>query len=600
MKIFLTFCLLTALLFTGCPETESQRDFLTEDEVMPLIKPAPVIDYPAQIGEEEFAKLDFLTYEMFGATNNGEEDDDFDAIVKTHDVANMWNKKVKIEKIKGEDPTYVIGGADITATIQTSTDWGNATIIIDDRNAVNLNRTVFRLTSKLPYQRISSIKELKRGQKKLDLHLEHPCFILVEDSTKYVYRREGMNGNGGVPLSDMLVVDREGNVREDTPIIFDIDNITLMRAFPIDEETLYISGGNFKNHASRKRIYTYANRAIQISRSNVVVSGIDQQVISRSTLNDWPALYRGFLIAEQVTDVLLKDIKISGRYGTGLVGSSYGCQINYVSNVYFKNCTQYETRGWGIFGSSNTKNLTFDNVQWTRFDSHRGVFNVDILDSNLIQGGSQGGARSLGEGTIRIMNTRIQAQNVISMREDYGSSWQGDIILQNVKLEGSGPLIGISQYLPFFNYGLPLYFAKRIWVDGFTRVDGNDNPVNASTDLISGYVSFWPIVDSIKDGTATYKDWPGAFREWPELVYLKDVNTPINVGGTNLLTQRARQIRSGDQDYVPPPKYATPAVKFLPYSEKDGKPVYAYRGDYTKWESFPDPDKEYFTRWGRD
>ena len=229
MKKFITFGLLpVALFFAGCADGADNKLFLTENVILPQTKPlAPVID----LSVEEFEELEFLNYKMFGAGGEGLTDD-LDAIIKTHDVANTWNKKVKVN-----DGTYYIGGEDRQVIIQTDTDWTGATITIDDRNAKNLFKHVFRVVSKLPTRQISNIKTVKifvdedamiadlqdkypereiqslddvyfiydldpneyPRTTKLDLKLEYPSFVTINDNTKMTYRRYGGNSHGGVP-----------------------------------------------------------------------------------------------------------------------------------------------------------------------------------------------------------------------------------------------------------------------------------------------------------------------------------------------------------------------------------------------------------------
>jgi len=583
MKRFLTFGLLSvALFFAGCSNNDSiEKDFLTDSNVMPRTKPKPpaLVTDPG-LTDEQFQELDSLNYKMFGAGGEGETDD-FDAIIKTHEVANTFNKKVKVN-----DGTYYIGGANKQAIIQTPTEWDGATFYIDDRNAVNLGKHVFRLFSRLPTRQISSITKIERHQPKLDLKLEYPSFVSVNNDTLLVYRRQGVNAHGGVPLNDLVVLDRDGNVREDTPFIFDFDYISSMTAYPIDEDTLYVTGGKFYTYGTASALYIFAGRGIHVTRSNVVVSGIDHDMVSDQRPGTTPSPYRGFIVVELCTDVLLKDLMLTGRYNGGTSVGTYDVSVLYASNAYFKHCRQRnessdQNTRWGIFSSNNTKNLTFDDVWWSRFDAHRGVYNVDIINGSNI--GPQG-ARSLGEGTLRIKDSRIRSSNVISMREDYGCSWQGEMIIQDVIWEGSGSIIAIGSFIPDFNYGMPLYFAEKIWIDGLSMT-GNRNLAPTQT-----------------NGYDAGPGRPGGFNIRPKYLYERNVtggtlNWQTNTNGA--LAYGATIVRPGDSLWEEPPPYKNPAVKYLPYDEDSGgKPVYGYRGDYGDWENFPDPNPGLYPKWG--
>ena len=75
--------------------------------------------------------------------------------------------------------------------------------------------------------------------------LTSSCLITVTDSNVRRYIRFGLNQNNGSPQTDIFVIDQDGHVDMDAPIIWDFDQITDITALPIDETTLNISGGRF-------------------------------------------------------------------------------------------------------------------------------------------------------------------------------------------------------------------------------------------------------------------------------------------------------------------------------------------------------------------
>ena len=585
MKKFLTFgLLLSALFFAGCSDGgEEQKNFLTGDEVLPQAKPpAPVLN-PEVTGGVEFENLKSLNYKMFGAGGKGETDD-FAAIVKTHEVANLFNKPVVVN-----DGLYYIGGADLQAVIQTNTDWTGAKFIIDDSAPVNIIKNVFRLASRLSPQEISYSKTIKRGDKKLDLQLEHPSFIIVVNDYELVYRRKGGDGeNNGIPLTDMLVVDRDGNVREDTPVIFDFKTVTSMKAYPIDEDTLTVTGGEFDTWGFNGPYYGYFRRGLYLNRSNTVVTNL-VQTKTKEYGSQAPA-YWGFLQMDTCTDVLVRNVSIARHNNSGIVGT-YGAIVSMASNAYFQHCRQDRGGGWGIFGSNNTKNITYDDVSWTRFDAHRGVYNVDIINSDLLGGIPGDPVRALGEGTLRVQNTTVNGSTVVQFREDYGCSWRGDIVIKDVKFSG-GNVFGISVNANS-DYGLPSYFAENIWMDG---LEGNTESMNLS------YAN---------NNFVGEQDRPAGYKILPQKIYLRNVKG--TVAGRNLAAQATIlskdadtgavtviQERNGNStEWKEPPPYNNPAVKYLPISMKNGDIAYGYRADYKDWRKFPNPDPSVFPDWGK-
>ena len=96
---------------------------------------------------QKFRANGLVRYSEFGAKGNGKTDD-IDAIAAAHAFANQHGLFVKAD----EGATYYIGGKERTAFIQTDTDFGTATFIIDDTEVQNRNAPIFEVsTSLLPY-----------------------------------------------------------------------------------------------------------------------------------------------------------------------------------------------------------------------------------------------------------------------------------------------------------------------------------------------------------------------------------------------------------------------------------------------------------------
>ena len=106
---------------------------------------------------------------------------------------------------------------------QTDTDFGTATFIIDDTEVQNRNASVFMVTSNLQPIKVEAISSLKRNQEKIDVTLPGTCLITVTNSHVKHYIRFGLNQNNGSSQTDIFVVDKNGNVDMNAPIIWDFD-----------------------------------------------------------------------------------------------------------------------------------------------------------------------------------------------------------------------------------------------------------------------------------------------------------------------------------------------------------------------------------------
>jgi hypothetical protein len=222
----------------------------------------------------KFKAIGWVRYSDFGARGDGKTDD-IDAIAATHAFANQHDLLVKAD----EGATYYIGGKERTAVIQTNTDFSTAAFIIDDTEVQNRNTSIFKVSSSLRPFKLEAISSLKRNQEKIDVSLPGTCLITVTNSHIKHYIRFGLNQNNGSPQTDIFVVDKNGNVDMDAPIMWDFDQITDITALPMNEKTLNITGGRFTTIANKAESkYTYYSRNIAIRRSNVIVNGLEHRV----------------------------------------------------------------------------------------------------------------------------------------------------------------------------------------------------------------------------------------------------------------------------------------------------------------------------------
>ncbi|MBD3275861.1 MAG: hypothetical protein GF372_11145, partial [Candidatus Marinimicrobia bacterium] len=170
------------------------------------------------VSSEDLRKLKaagLVRYSDFGARGDGKTDD-IDAIAATHAFANRHGLTVQAD----EDAAYYIGGKERTAVIQTSTDFGAAEFIIDDRNVENRRASVFRVTSSQQPFTPDGITSLKKNQEKVNVNLPGPGLITVTNSNVKRYIRYGPNQNSGSSQTDIFIVDSDGHVDMDAPIIW--------------------------------------------------------------------------------------------------------------------------------------------------------------------------------------------------------------------------------------------------------------------------------------------------------------------------------------------------------------------------------------------
>lgn len=434
------------------------------------------------ISRKDAAKLrvrGVVYYEDFGAKGDGKTDD-IDAIAAAHAFANQNDLSVKAD----EQATYYIAGKSRTATIRTNTDFGTAAFVIDDTDVQDRTVPVFLVSSALTPFNIQGISLLKRNQKKIDVSLPGPGIITVTDTTVRRYIRFGPNQNSGSPQTDIFIVDKDGNVDMDAPIIWDFNHITEITALPVDEEPLTIKGGRFTTIANKAESkYSYYSRGMAITRSNVLIEGLEHRVRDEG---DHGAPYGGFLQISNCSNVMVRNVVLTGHKTYQTIGSagvkvsmgSYDIVVNRSLNVSFVNCRQTndinDNTYWGILGSNYSKNLLYDSCIFSRFDAHMGVANATIRNSTL---GHQG-INAIGSGTFTVENTTINGRNLVNLRSDYGSTWEGELLIRNCTFVPSGgrrvsaSLIGGSNSGQH-DFGYTCYMPERITIENLYIDDSN-------------------------------------------------------------------------------------------------------------------------------
>jgi hypothetical protein len=429
----------------------------------------------------KFKLRGWVQYSDFGATGDGKKDD-IDFIAATHAIANQYGLTVKAD----DAATYYLSGKDRTVVVRTDTDFGKATFIIDDTQVQQREAPVFLVGSDLKSAKPAGITTLWKNQTKIKLSLPSDWLILVTNSKIKRFIRYGLNQNNGASQSDVFIVDEEGNVDMNAPIIWDFEQITDLTALPIDEKTLTISGGRFITIANQEASnYRYFSRNISIRRSHVLVKDLEHRITGEGAHG---APYNGFLNIADCAHVTVRDAVLTGHktYVTmGAAGKpvsmgSYDIVVNRAIHVSFINCKQTndinDKTYWGIMGSNYSKNLLYDSCTFSRFDAHMGVANATIRNSTL----GHMGINAIGNGVLRVENTTIFGNSLINLRSDYGSTWQGDVLIRNCVFVPSGgkpvnsSLIGGSNSGQH-DFGYICYMPERITMENL-RIEDSHHP----------------------------------------------------------------------------------------------------------------------------
>ncbi len=421
----------------------------------------------------KFSKIfsDFVTYEDFGAAGDGITDDS-EAIAKTHEYANANGMSV----FASETASYYIGGADKTAGIMTDTDWSTARFIIDDTHVENRSAWIFCITpSQTAVNITEKISPLKIDADNIGTVLDGESLVVLTDSNVKRYIRKGANQNSGSNQTDVILVDKNGNISPETPLIWDFDSVTSAVAYPVDTETLTVKGGRFTTVANNAASeYNYYARGIQVRRSNTVIDGLYHDIVNEGKTG---APYSAFVSLSCCAEVTVKNCTFTGhkKYtttgsaGTSVTMGTYDIGAATAVNASFVNCNQTnditDNDFWGIAGTNYCKNLVYDGCALSRFDAHQGVFNATVINSVL----GHHGIKLIGSGTVLIENTTVFAEDFVDLRSDYGSTWNGELVIRKCRFYPTGISSHIikAENSEEHDFGYTCHLPRKIEIDGF-------------------------------------------------------------------------------------------------------------------------------------
>ena len=135
--------------------------------------------------------------------------------------------------------------------------------------------------------------------------------------------------------------------------------------------------------------------------------------------------------------------------------------------------------------SNYCKNLVYDGCELNRFDAHMGIYNATIRHSSI------GVLSLIGCGTLTVEDTIIytnKTNQIVSLRNDYGSTWEGDFIFKDVTVVYNGTsstmnILGGTWYNHYFGYACSA--PKTITIDNLTIMSNTVTTVHLATGSIT-------------------------------------------------------------------------------------------------------------------
>ena len=417
---------------------------------------------------DEKIDLRNIFYNEFGAIGNGSADD-FSEIKACHDYANKWGHIVNAE----EGKVYYIGKENKgeSIIIMTDTYWHGASFVIDDsqiaihddddcEDCAIRNASIFEVKPSVEgkdMRRYFSGMSLNGGwneadntQKFENWPLDYTALVEIYSSARKIFIRNGSNSDGGDNQFEILLVHPDGTIDESTPLYYADDK-------PI---TIDAGGGTITNIANIPEVNSYiaVARNIRVTRSNVTVKNFEH-ILADEKLTRAP--YAGIITVRSCNNVTFENILLQqhkarfewkdnrwvgmGTYEIGGYGANDLKYINCDVKNFYGTGDPEDPKGSpdgnpfpegsvnyrGMMGTNYCRNFYFKDCMLTSFDSHKGLGNLTIDNCTFEH------INIIGSGTAKITNSTLMAdggQCVFNVREDYGATWRGDIIIENVKM----------------------------------------------------------------------------------------------------------------------------------------------------------------------
>ena len=503
--------------------------------------------------------IKYVTYDDFGAKCDGSYDDSI-AMLNAHNFAN----KVGCEVRATEGKTYhIYKYYEEPIVINTNTNWNNANFVIHDEQIykyVGRKKPLFyiqNLTDNKDIKEIENpsftinkstkkINEIKDTISELNSKGYKKYLCIAYNNTKKQYIRYGVAGDtSGFDQEDAFTIDSDCNLLND--VQWDFDKITSLYIYPISNTKQTIQNGNFTTNSldtenetitrpnSGKHNYIYRTLSFKES-GNFEISNINH-TISKDVKS---GSYYGFATLNKVADAEFKDSKLFARKFT--YSSTYDFVMNNVVNFVGDNLTQdniQDSDRWGVMGNNYCKDIVFKNCTLNRIDGHMGYYNLEVDNCTL-------GHHSLtltGQGNLNIKNSTFNSNKIISLRGDYGSTWNGDCNITDCKFVTEK---GIPQII---EYTIKTDDDGSLHEFGYTCKMPNINIKNLTIDNSAN------IDDQYKFGVHMFacNDWnqyTKAPKEyWPDKIRVEDLKI-INCEGNDTFKLTEKPCDNFQGDYV--------------------------------------------------
>ena len=151
--------------------------------------------------------------------------------------------------------------------------------------------------------------------------------------------------------------------------------------------------------------------------------------------------YSGFISVSSCANVTLrncfatahKTYRTIGAAGKPVSMGSYDYSASSVVNFTMINCRMDDINDrsrWGVIGTNFCKNILLEDCVLNRMDAHMGVSGSYIIRRCTL---GHAGLNAIGRGLLLVEDSTLHGGSLISLRSDYGSTWEGEVVIRNCR-----------------------------------------------------------------------------------------------------------------------------------------------------------------------
>ena len=378
-------------------------------------------------------------YEQFGADATGVSDS-WEAMYACHTFANTE----KIPVVQNSGSFYMEARPSAPYSIPVKTNWNmtGAKIILRQASTYDANdyRYMFEVLSyQTPYTLTSAELSLLNTTYATDLNKGHirlsmPLFADYKGAGIKITGQQDIVRSGGQVLAKAEFGELGKNGMLLSPLTKDYsDGVLACTLYPKDEGRLNINLPHFElDGVEDLRGLVIRNRHC-VDIGNCTVTEVVEQPAT--------TFRRTMFASIGCYDVHWVDIHGEAWTQTTPPEGLYLFGGNYGYNWRYTNCTS--THGWGAHGINYINQINFSECQLNRYDIHWAGHNITI--NNCVIPGR--GVICSGGGKLSILNCRYiltpyggvpgneSRYVVFETRIDYGSEWDGDILVDGLTVE---------------------------------------------------------------------------------------------------------------------------------------------------------------------